>query len=495
MIQKIFCCKKNKLVFQTGKLAVLLFALCLLITPMLSVQAAQPAANTMLTADYYALPGFSSHMPIIVLDLQGDTAAKEQKGYFLDARILTFDNNDKNTLGAAPSLSQGVKIRNINDKTNARQGKNDYFLQFEDSKSILGFGSTKQYLLLGAQGDKSLIRNYVGYNLAAKIAEGTPGIKLCELFFRTPSGDLYQGVYSLVEKPAVADTVLFHRSVDGDGINIETYATRNDPKSGKMSIPFMETTLWNDRFNESIGKISYAEEVLYSTDSRTFYTSTKLFDSESFTAGFIIGELTGDYLGMYNVYYNYNTKTQVLANAPIWNFEKAFDNQILKPTAIDQIYYDEAPYYKQLFKSPQFAKQIQERYLLLRSSVLEESYLRQLVTDAAAYVEPAVQRDWGRWDSYRKYKLSPVTEIELKDDTTKVVEPFIRDAATYKEEILRLKHTLREHSLEMAVAITRFEFSEQEISKEIVLNSNPIWPICFLIAFFWLVRFARRYGV
>ena len=451
--------------------------------------------SIMLTSDYYALPEFSSELPIVVIYIQGDTAAKEQYGYFLNADILVYAGNTANTLNSSPSFSQVAKIRNMTDTTNASQLKHDYFLSFVDQHSLLGLSTSKEYLLLGAMNDKSLIRNYIGYIIAAKVMSGAPEISFCEVFIRTSEGDLYQGVYTLVEKSTKDEDILFHRSIQGEGINIETYSTRNDPVAGKMSIPFIESLLWSDRFNEPIGRLSRAEEILYSTDSRTFYMYRERFDVSSFISNFIIGELTQNYAGMNDVYYYYNTETDTIALAPIWNFEQAFDNQILRPAIVDQMYHDRAPYYKQFFKSPRFANEIQDSYLVYRNKVLSEPQLLQIVNDATKQVSSAVQRDWRRWNSYSHYKLQTITQLEEKDEILKIPGPFSRQTKTYNEEILRIKYQLREHSLHTAVNITRFDFSEQEVSKEIVLNSNPVWPILFIFAFFLLVRFVRRYGI
>lgn len=481
---RIICTAPRKLLFVC-------FLLCLW-----SMCAGTAYADTALTQDHYALEGFSSNLPVLVLTLQEGARASEESGYFFDVSMQAFDGAPQNSLDDTAAFSGGASLRNMTHKTRAMGiRKDDYYLRFETPQALAGLGPAGEYMLLGAQHDKSLIRNYVGYTLAAGFIEDAPGIQLCEVFLRNSKGDMYQGVYSLVQLPAKGDEVLFHRSLTGDGIPVETFSTRNYPENGQVYLPFQETTAWDDRYSKSIGALSYAEDVLYSTDSHTFYSTSNYLDIPSFVNQFILGEVMQDYAGMYEGYYTYDADTGLVSVASIWNFEYAADNLPDTPARPEEMGYDKAPYLGQLFKSPSFATMIQERYLALRQTALNEARLQQVVAEGAAQVAGAVQRDHARWNGYRTYALRPLTEIVLEDESVQAVLPYARQAGTYSEELLRLRYTLREHNIHTAINITQFDFSEREVHKEIVLNSSPVWPIVFIIGILLLVRFVRRYGM
>lgn len=446
-----------------------------------------------LTEDNYATETFVTQLPILVLEMSGD--AREESDFFFEGMLSSYDGSAENTISAAPTVSRQASIRNMTDKTNSSAKKCDYNLRFEGDQNLLGLGGTDAYLLLGGKDDKSLIRNYLGYRIAAGIMEDAPGFELCEVFFRTEEGDHYQGVYLLVESKKKDTEVLFYHGTLENGIAIDTYSTLNNATAGRMYIPFLENPRWDDRYGEVIGKVSTAESVLYSSNSATFYTYVDLFDVASFVNRFILGELMEDYDGVTEGYFHYDTATALFSAAPVWNFEHALDNQASVAADVGDIRYDGATYYEQFFKSHQFATQVQRTYLILRRGVLNENALIGYVDEAAAYVLPAVQRDWNRWNAYSHYTLTPTIELETDEDAAQSFVFFDRQTSTFEDEILRLKFQLREHSLNMAFNLTRFDFSEKEISKEIVLNTNPVWPVLFLIAFFALVRFARRYGV
>ena len=456
----------------------------------------------MLTEDYYAQPGFSSTLPLLTLTLPDSTLAQEEEDYYLNVGVIGFDGQLSNTLEGIPSLTQAAVLRNMVDPANQTVKKNDYYLRFESNQNLLGLGAASEYFLLGGMHDKSLLRNYIGYSMAAQIMPNAVEFGLCELFFRDEKGDLYQGVYLLVAQhfADAPNGFLFHRNIRGDGILIETYASANDASFGYMSIPFIQSSHWDEHFDQPVGGISHAESVLYSNESRTFYNYSSWFDVPAFSSSFILGELTENYEGMIDEYYLYDSEEAVVTVAPLWNFDQAFDNRENAPVSTGNTHYQEAPYYENFFKSPQFVRQLQERYLMLRQKGLEEVNLIELVEEGVALVVHAVPRDWDRWDSYSSQVLQPLAEIELGDKEdgqllTERIVPVSRQTDSYEEEITRIKNTLREHSLYFAYAITQFNFSEREISRESIMNVNPIWAGLFLVAIFTLIRFVRRYGI
>ena len=448
-----------------------------------------------LVLDNYLQPGFSCSLPLLIFNSsKADVLPNYENNYSTKTEILTSDDDEGNTLSAAGLAGTMADLHNLTDRDNISDKKHDYFLRFEQETQLLGLPSTREFLVLGAMDDKSLIRNYIGYSIAMEVLDSAPDIRLCELIIRDGDEYLYQGVYLLAALPSAPDSLLLQRSTQGVEMVLETYADMTDETVGELTIPLGEKPGWDDNYNEALGRLSWAEEVLYYTTSRTFYQYQDLFDVESFVGGFIIGELTENYTGMHNAYYYYSSDTEMVSCAPLWSFQYAFDNDAENPAQPDTLRYSEATYFRQLFKSPSFAKQINDSYLQLRRGPLDEQALMRLVDNATALVADAVDRDWARWNGYSHVQLKPLTEIEL-DDTTMEIEPFSRQSDNYEDEILRIKTQLREHSLHFAVNVTQFDFQEREISKEIVLNSNPVWLIVFIIGFFLVVRFVRKYGV
>ena len=488
--------KGNIKMLALYKKACFVLAICCFMLLLAPISArAIPAEDV--NSQHYATSSFTSHMPVLVLDVKDDDEPEDSTGYFLPANISVFEGEPENSLNKTPTFSASASLRNMADKENGVNPayKSDYYLRLDEKESLMGLGTTSEYLLLGGAKDKSLLRNYLGYTLGDTIANTKATSQLCEVFFRTADGDLYQGVYLVVALSLPENSFLFHRSVEEEGIVIETYAMQNGFSDEFISIPFMQSTAWDDAYGEIIGEFSIAESILYSTESSEFYKYIDRYDVQSFIESFLLGELTQNYAEMDDAYYYYDPNTKRVAVAPIYNFETAFDNERNTYANPDQIKYQEAPYYAQLFRSPQFAGQVQAFYLRARNVGLSETDILALVDEAAAYVAPVVARDWARWNAYSSYVLQPVTELVSEDDeVTVLAAPFKRATATYEQELLRIRYGLRTHNLTTSLELTQFDFNEQEISREIVLNTNPIWVVVFIVGLFAAIHFARRYG-
>ena len=499
--------KKHEIACRVAALALLL-SFCVLqvlalstpvlaASPIVSAQISGTSSADIMITDGYLQPNFSSSLPLLVFDSsQAKNLPNYENNFFLETEILSSNNVANNTLASLVSVGKNSALHNITDRKNLSDKKHDYFIRFEEETQLLGLPSTREFFVLGAMDDKSLIRNYIGYSISGDVFTGSPDIRLCELIICSGDEYRYQGVYLLVAASSSLNGFLLQRSTQEVLMRLETYADFHDDTIGELTIPLRKKPGWDDSYNYILGKLSWTEEVLYYTTSRAFYQYQDLLDVESFVSAFIIGELTENYTGMHNAYYYYNNSgTERISYAPLWDFNHAFDNDTNNPVAPDGMHYTEATYFRQLFKSPSFANQIKATYLQLRRDALDEQTLIKLVDDAVALVSPAVDRDWARWNEYRHVQLNPLAEIKVDKDTTRKIEPFSRQSNSYENEILRIKTQLREHSLHFAVNVTQFDFQEQEISKEIVLNSNPVWLVIFLVFFFLIVRFVRKYGV
>ena len=496
--------KKRK---NTGRFAALILILSVFVlqvlpasVPVLAavvpVQSLGTGAEDTTVIDNCVQKDFAGSLPLLVFDFsQAEDMPNYENNFFTETEILSSDNEKSNTLSSVTSVGSNGSVQNLTDRENTTDDKHDYFIRFDAETQLLGLPSIREFFVLGGMDDKSLIRNYIGYSIGKEVFVGSPDVRLCELMIRDGDEYRYQGVYLLVAPHPAPDDFLLQRSTQGVEMVLETYADLNDDTIGELTIPLRKMAGWDDSYNDVLGKLSWTEEVLYDTSSRSFYQYQEMIDVESFVSGFILGELTENYMGMHNAYYYYNSGKDRVAFAPLWNFEYAFDNESKRPISSKSIYYTEATYFRQLFKSPSFANEMKEYYLQLRRGALDEQALMELVDEAVVLVSSAVNRDWARWDEYRHVQLQPLTEIKINKETILEIEPFSRQSDNYEDEILRIKTQLREHSLHFAVNVTRFDFQEREISKEIVSNSNPVWIVIFIVVFFLVVNFVRRYGV
>jgi len=120
-----------------------------------------------------------------------------------------------------------------NWETETRE-KHDYYIRLEDAggqaaaHGLLGLPANSEYWLLGGMYDKSLIRNYLGYTLAAEIMDNAPKIRFCEVLLQTEERQLYQGVYLLIERTyAETGAYIQRRAEEYGGIPLYTQCSHD----------------------------------------------------------------------------------------------------------------------------------------------------------------------------------------------------------------------------------------------------------------------------
>jgi hypothetical protein len=176
---------------------------------------------------------FSSSLPIIVLDsfsVPVDSYVDENNRPHRLTYAVVIDQNaaapspDTNrALITGPADFQGRCGTHVRGETSANFAQKSYAWELwnndnQDKRaSILGFPAESDWVLYAPYNDKTLMRNYLVYDLMRKL-NGTGaamGVKFVEVFFNQNGGSLaesdYRGVYLVIERIKRAD----------DRVNIE----------------------------------------------------------------------------------------------------------------------------------------------------------------------------------------------------------------------------------------------------------------------------------
>ena len=119
------------------------------------------------------------------------------------ASVRYFDNETENNhLTDRPAVEERAMFR-IRGASSRSFDKKNYLLKFKEEDmtrdldvSLSGMAADNSWALHGPFLDKSLIRNYLCYNLAGEIMDYAPNARFCELFV---NGE-YMGLYLLTEK-------------------------------------------------------------------------------------------------------------------------------------------------------------------------------------------------------------------------------------------------------------------------------------------------------
>ena len=126
--------------------------------------------------------------------------------------------------------------------------KRSYRLNFVDEEgldnpvAVMGMDAHSDWALYGPSLDKSLIRNYMWYNISGEIMAWAPNVRYCELIL---NGE-YEGLYLMVETITNGNDCRLDLSDQAYGTSVTGYLLRSDPHhrtqiwvvSG-MSIPIL----------------------------------------------------------------------------------------------------------------------------------------------------------------------------------------------------------------------------------------------------------------
>jgi hypothetical protein len=336
-------------------------------------------------------------------------------------------------------------------------------------EDLLSMGSHDEWILNGSMMDKSLLRNYLAYWMAAQVLPYTPEVQFCEVLIRRGEQLYYNGVYLLGENIAQGKARVDIAPVKEES-RASSYIIRRDrPDSGNMLNTFgKEQGLYSDF--EAIGLIypgkyratqemieyvtedvSRFERALYSEDIHEYETYSRYIDVDSFVDYFLINEFLGNYDAGNHSTYAYKTEGGKLTMGPVWDFDGALDNYYREELDYDAVAFQTKPWFDRLCLDHSFIKKLEERYLKLRSGPLSEPRVINKIDEITAHLGGAIDRDWARWGTVYQKNWAPGERsfLILRSYVDKEGDLIWRNAREYDHELLRIKSAVRRHGKEI----------------------------------------------
>lgn len=378
-----------------------------------------------------------SHLPLVLIETGGAEIPGEpirnedgsrsndvftttaDGGRLLRASVAVVDHETGNNHPSdAPTLESTIDIR-VRGNSSRYFDKHNYLLKTltDDGSasrdiSMLGMDAFDEWALHGPYLDKSLIRNYMWYNLAGEITDYTPNVRFCEVLL---NGE-YQGLYVMTEAiNSAVDARLQLTEPSKDTVQT-SYALRLDRGSGneaKNIETFSQYALRNlqdvdivypspkwltpERVAWIAQDFSDFEKSLYSYDYNTEpYAYWEQADRASFVDYFILNEFTCNYdagwLSTY-IYKDVRGKFKMC----IWDFNSACDNYSHE---VDDPQHFELQYnvwYYMLSKDEGFVDAVIDRYRELRQGLFDDKALSAYMDAVVAWLGPAVERNFSVW--------------------------------------------------------------------------------------------------
>jgi len=355
--------------------------------------------------DFTVNPDFTSHLPLIVIDTHGQEIEKlteyvidddgnvlpyrepiEGVKPFVLADLYIYDNSD-NSLNSLLSTEYDTVTMRIHKHGNTSMDfeKGNYKINLitetgqEKKIPLLGMDSEDEFILVGTQLDRSLMRNLLSYTAAKEIMPFTPDAKYCELLFK--NGDIYEycGVYLLVENikqgqervNIITDApnslmngfIIRRDRISPYEARLNTWATEIDSTNGVFNLEYPDPETASEETVAYIeARLSEIERVLYSDDPSVFLTYPDYIDEASFVDYFLINEYFCNYDANFNSTYFYLNSENKLAAGPVWDFDGILDNYRSVLYEPKKTSFQSAPWFDRLILSEEFINKLLDRY-------------------------------------------------------------------------------------------------------------------------------------
>lgn len=384
---------------------------------------------------------FCTHLPVIVIDTGGveipGKAFLDENGEShytttpegeeeITATVSILDGEEcHNHLSDQAAVSTLARVR-VRGNSSRHFIKLGYSLNFVDetdanvSHSVMGMDPHHEWVLHGPILDKTLIRNYVWYNVAGEVMDYAPNVRFCEAFI---NGE-YMGLYLMVESVTAGDNdSRLQLSINRKNNTFTGYCLRVDEGSneikdlntfsmysyqtdGVVDSVYPGTSNLTPEMKARIQKdFSAFERILYSSDyNDPRYGYEAYIDVDSFVDYFILNEFSSNYdAGALSTYiYKEVGGPYKLC---VWDFNSALDNYQEQAADPEMFLLQNRVWFNALIQDGRFTERVIQRYRELRETYLSEEYLNQYIDETIAYLGDAIDRNNERWDKDFVYDL------------------------------------------------------------------------------------------
>jgi hypothetical protein len=384
---------------------------------------------------------FCTHLPVIVIDTGGveipGKAYLDENGDShytttpegeeeITATVSILDGEEcHNHLSDQAAVSTLARVR-VRGNSSRHFIKLGYSLNFVDetdanvSHSVMGMDPHHEWVLHGPILDKTLIRNYVWYNVAGEVMDYAPNVRFCEAFI---NGE-YMGLYLMVESVTAGDNdSRLQLSINRKNNTFTGYCLRVDEGSneikdlntfsmysyqtdGVVDSVYPGTSNLTPEMKARIQKdFSAFERILYSGDyNDPRYGYEAYIDVDSFVDYFILNEFSSNYDAGARSTYIYKE-----VGGPyklcVWDFNSALDNYQEQAADPEMFLLQNRVWFNALIQDGRFTERVIQRYRELRETYLSEEYLNQYIDETIAYLGDAIDRNNERWDKDFVYDL------------------------------------------------------------------------------------------
>ncbi len=425
-----------------------------------------------------------THLPLVMIDTKGQeipglpTGERDWFGQALYTKaedgspavgvsIAVVDGREKNNHPTdKPDFETNCQIH-IHGNSSRRFSKLSYGLRFMDEEGdnrkipVMGMAAHHEWVLNGPVLDKTLLRNYMWYNIAGEIMDYAPNVRFCELMI---NGE-YQGVYLMTENITNGGEERLNLSINVKGAEGIGYLLRWDrPTEAELQsvrdiYAYSERICQTrqdiairypgaDKLTKEVAKnieLDYSafEKALFSYDYNTeAYGYRNWIDVDNFVDYFLINEFTKNLdAGSYSTYLYKEVGEKF--RLCVWDFNNACDNYQEQETGLEGFSMVDRAWFFMLFKDEAFVRQVLKRYEQLRETFFSEEYLSNYVDETIAYLGPAVSRNNERWNVKWEGLVPAERNLHSYEEAAEQLKNWMQGRGEWLDEYI---HTLKQYS-------------------------------------------------
>lgn len=322
---------------------------------------------------------------------------------------------------------------------------------------MMGMDEHHEWALHGPYMDKTLIRNYMWYNISGEIMDYAPNVRFCEVILN----DEYLGLYVMTETITNGKDCRLDMNEGDDNIddtsyclrldrgssnpmkNVDTFSTYSYRNHHVMDIVYPgASNLTSERVEFITDDFSDFEKALYSYDYDTEpYAWWNEGDVDSFAEYFILNEFICNYeVGARSTYVYKDLRGKF--KMCMWDLNTVCGNMVEDSEMHFEMQY--LTWYFMMLKDEKFVNHVIEEYRELRETFLNEEYLNGYIDDVVRYLGPAIERNFQVWGyTFEEYTpLKPAWRNPKDfDDAILQMKEFIHIRGEWMDE--NIEHLLQ----------------------------------------------------
>lgn len=341
-------------------------------------------------------------LPVLSIETK-DLAPVADKEVYLDAEITVAE-----PIKSSPIVNQELLVAQIKGRGNSTwdMAKKPYRIKLKKAEEILGMPAHKDWALLANYSDKTLLRNQMALQTAAKLGFAwTPRAKQVEVFLNGQ----YQGLYLLTETITVdqnrVDVYEAGKKEDALAASEMGYLLEIDERLDEdfcfrtniKNLPFCLKAPKAEQKTKDyiVNYLNDVESALFANDFKQRYP--QLIDVQSFIDFYLLNEVAKniDAKEFSSIYLHKDVKGK-LKMGPVWDFDLGFGNAnyngVDNP---DDFYVKLGPWFAQLFTDPEFELQVKKRWKETKSKIWDK--LSEQIDNNSQFIFTAQENNFRRW--------------------------------------------------------------------------------------------------